>query len=154
MDKEVEKSIIYRKPINDRLISARFDSTFAKLIVIVCYAPTETSVYEEIDVFYDNLQGAIEATPVHDVLLVHGYLNAKECQENTVKELVMGKNGGGIRHNNAERLIKLCKEINLVTGGFLFHHKEIPKGLGNKQRHWPYRQQLAMEGICSGCQGF
>ena len=98
MNKEVEKSLINWKPIYDRLMSARFNSTFAKLTVIVCYAPTEVSEDEEKDVFSDNLQEAIEATPVHDMLFVLGDLNAKVGKENTGKE--MGEHGRGIRNNN------------------------------------------------------
>ena len=106
MNKEVENNLIEWKPINDRLMSARFNSTFAKLTVIVCYAPTKVSEYEDKD-FYDKLQEAIKATLVHDVLLVLGDLNAKVGQENTGKELVMGKHGRGIRNNNGERSIEL-----------------------------------------------
>ena len=54
--KEVETSLIEWKPINDRQMSARFNSTFAKLTVIVHYAPTEVSEDEEKDVFYDKPQ--------------------------------------------------------------------------------------------------
>ena len=38
---EVSKSMIEWKPINERIITARFHSRFAKLTTIVCYVPTE-----------------------------------------------------------------------------------------------------------------
>ncbi|KAH3831051.1 hypothetical protein DPMN_104311 [Dreissena polymorpha] len=43
MDKELHKSLIEWKPINERLMSARFNSAYAKLTIVVCYAPTEVA---------------------------------------------------------------------------------------------------------------
>ena len=63
--------------MSDRLIMARFNSKYVKLTLLTCYAPTEAVDEEEKDVFYDQLQSAIDAIPFHDVLLVIGDLNAR-----------------------------------------------------------------------------
>ena len=41
MTNKLKKSLLEQKPISDRLMFARFNSKFAKMPVIVCYAPTE-----------------------------------------------------------------------------------------------------------------
>ena len=115
------------KPISERLIKARYNSTYAKLTVIVCYAPTEDTEEEEKDTFYDSLQRTVDETPRHDVLLVMGDLNAKVGSDNEGKEGTMGREGLGDGNNNGERLSTFCQENNLVIGGTLFMHKNIHK---------------------------
>ncbi|XP_052242647.1 uncharacterized protein LOC127852735 [Dreissena polymorpha] len=84
MDQEAHKSLIEWKPINERrVMSARFNSAYAKLTIIVCYAPTEVAEATEKDAFYDQLQEVIESTQKHDVLLVLGDLNANVGKDNT-----------------------------------------------------------------------
>ena len=56
------------KPINDRLLKARFNSKFAKLTVIAWYAPTEDAEEKIKYEFYDQLEEEIRTTPGHDVL--------------------------------------------------------------------------------------
>ena len=63
--------------MSDRLIMARFNSKYVKLTLLTCYAPTEDPEEQEKDVFYDQLQSAIDDTPSHDVLLVIDDLNAR-----------------------------------------------------------------------------
>ena len=58
MNRKVEKSLLDWKPISDRLIKARFNFKFAKLTVIVCYAPTEDAE-EEIKNEYEKLEEEI-----------------------------------------------------------------------------------------------
>ena len=88
---------------------------------------TEDADEEEKDVFYDQLQSAIDDTPSHDVLQVIGDLNAGTGSVNTDRERVLGKEGFGTINNNRERLLEICQENNLVIGGSLFQHKDIHK---------------------------
>ena len=127
MDQTAHKSLIEWRPISERLMAARFNSSYTKLTVIVCYAPTEVAESADKEAFYDKLQETVESTPRHDVLLVLGDLNAKVGQDNTGKESTMGTHGCGIRNNNGERLVELCEENNLVIGGTIFPHKDIHK---------------------------
>ena len=39
----------------------------------------------------------------------------------------MDTHGCGIMKDNGQRLCELCEENKLVTGGTIFHHKEIHK---------------------------
>ena len=53
--RKVEKTLLEWKPVNDRLMKVRFNSKFAKLTIIACYAPTEEAEEEEKDEFYEQL---------------------------------------------------------------------------------------------------
>ena len=125
--RKVEKTLLEWKPINDRLLKARFNSKFAKLTVIACYAPTEDAEEEIKDEFYDQLEEEIRTTPRHDVLMVVGDLNARVGKENIGRERAMGTEGFGCINNNGERISDLCVENNLVIGGTLFKHRNIHK---------------------------
>ena len=105
MTDQIRKSLIEWKPINDRLLTARFYSTYTKLSIIACYAPTEVAEDDDKNIFYDKLQEAIESTPRHDILIILGDLNAKVGKENIGKETTMGTHGVGDRNKNGERLI-------------------------------------------------
>ncbi|XP_052271355.1 uncharacterized protein LOC127872060 [Dreissena polymorpha] len=59
IDQEGHKTLIEWKPINERLMSARFNSAYAKLTTVVCYASTEVAEDTEKDAFYDQLQKVI-----------------------------------------------------------------------------------------------
>ena len=78
-------------PINERIIKARYNSWFAKLSFIVCYAPTEDAEEEQKDTFYDELKASVDETPSHDVLLITGDLNTKVGVDNQEKESTMGR---------------------------------------------------------------
>ena len=44
--RKVENTLLEWKPVNDRLMKVRFNSKFAKLTLIACYAPTEETEEE------------------------------------------------------------------------------------------------------------
>lgn len=125
--KQIHKFVLEWKPIDDRIIKARYNSAFAKLTVIVCYAPTEDSEDDEKNNFYQNLQKKIDETPSHDVLLIMGDLHAKVGSKNKGRANIMGKHGIGVMNDNGERLTSLCQENRKVIGGTIFHHKDIHK---------------------------
>ena len=63
LSKEAANALIGWKPINDRTITARFQSRHAKTTVIQIYAPTENADEMEKDTFYDQLQDSINDIP-------------------------------------------------------------------------------------------
>jgi hypothetical protein len=127
LKKGVEKSLIDWKPINERMLRARFSGRHGKLTIIQCYAPTNDAEEEVKDQFYSVLQQETTKTPSHDLLIVMGDLNAKVGKENKGYDLVMGIQGCGVMNENGERLASFCGENNLVIGGTVFQHKEIHK---------------------------
>ncbi|XP_071145171.1 craniofacial development protein 2-like [Mytilus edulis] len=127
MNKESAKSLIEWEPINERLIKARFNSTYAKTTIIQCYSPTNDAEDEVKDAYYEALQTQIVKTPQHDVLLIIGDQNAKVGNDNSQHERSMGREGLGIMNENGERLADFCSTNGLVIGGTLFKHKGIHK---------------------------
>ncbi|KAL9969739.1 hypothetical protein ACROYT_G021994 [Oculina patagonica] len=123
----VEKSLLEWKPINERLIRARFFGKQVKMTVIQCYAPTNDADPEQKDIFYETHQAEVENTPSQDLLIVIGDLNAMVGTVNADNERVMGGHGYGILNENGERLVELCGMNNLVIGGTLLPHKDIHK---------------------------
>lgn len=127
MSKEMSRTLIEWKPINSRLMKARFNSKYTKLSIIVCYAPTNTSEEEDKDEFYEQLQTAVSEVPAHDMLLIIGDLNARPGSDNTGRSRIMGKEGYGVMNENGRRLCDFCEDNSLKIGGTLFPHKAIHK---------------------------
>ena len=126
-EKKTAKTILQWKPINERLLYVRFNSKFAKLSVIVAYAPTDVAEEEEKEEFYTKLQASLVSIPKHDVLLLMGDFNARVGKLNVGKERFMGKEGIGEISANGEKLVDFCEENDLVIGGTLFMHRDIHK---------------------------
>ena len=82
LKKEVRRTLLKWNPVNERIMSARFNSRFAKLTIIQVYAPTNDAEDESKEEFYEQLQREVKATPRYDVLIVMGDLNAKIGQDN------------------------------------------------------------------------
>ena len=127
LNREVRRTLLKWNLVNERIMSARFNSRFAKLAIIQVYAPTNDAEDESKEEFYEQLQREVVATPRHDILIVMGDLNAKIGQDNEGWEKVMGQHGLGRMNENGERLATFCGNNDLVIGGSLFKHKDIHK---------------------------
>ena len=67
MSKVAESALMEWKPVNERIITARFYSKFIKLTIIHVYAPTMDAEDEVKDNFYEQLQTSIENVHKHDM---------------------------------------------------------------------------------------
>ena len=81
--------------MSDRVKSARFNSRYAKLTVIMLYAPTNEAEERVKDEFYEQLKREVKREHVHNVLIIMGDANAKEGQDNLGWERVIGRQGIG-----------------------------------------------------------
>jgi len=102
MSEKAKKSLLEWKPINERIIVARFNSAYIKISMVQVYAPTEDNPDEEKDVFYETLQTIVSQLPRHDIKIITGDFNAKTGKDNTGIQEIMGKHGMGSRNNNGK----------------------------------------------------
>lgn len=95
--------------VNERSMSARFNSCYANLTVIQVYEPTSDADDESKKEFYEHVQREVEVAPRHDVLIVMEDLNAKIGEYNKGWEKAMKRHGLGRMNENRERLAAFCK---------------------------------------------
>ena len=126
LNKEAQNSLSEWTPINDRIITAKFLSNHADLVIIQCYAPTSNADDGQKDAFYEALDETIRKFERHGILLVQGDFNGKIGNENeNGTDRVMGKEGLGAKNEGGKRLIELCVNNDLFIGGSAFAHKDI-----------------------------
>src|SRR5579871_6664724 len=82
LKKGMNKHLLEWQPVNERIMTARFNGRYAKLYIIQCYAPTNEAEEEDKEAFYRRLQETVDKVPAHDVLCIMGDLNAKVGNNN------------------------------------------------------------------------
>ncbi|XP_048759375.2 craniofacial development protein 2-like [Ostrea edulis] len=127
LKKGIEKTLMEWKPVNSRLIIARFKGKLINMTLFQCYAPTNDSSEESKDAFYEQIQNELDRTPQHDIKIIMGDMNAKVGSSNMHYDRAMGKHGCGYMNENGERLAEFCTTNNYVIGGTLFPHRDIHK---------------------------
>ncbi|KAK2717510.1 hypothetical protein QYM36_006329 [Artemia franciscana] len=99
------KALCPWKPVNERILNARFVSNHAKLSFIVCYTPANDADDNHKDEFNDNLQSVIDYIPLHDVNCIVGDLNAMFGQDISYRSEVMGHYGFNRLHKSHHQRI-------------------------------------------------
>ncbi|XP_013780381.1 craniofacial development protein 2-like [Limulus polyphemus] len=122
---EATRALMAWEPVSARLMSARFNSKGRKITIIQCYAPTNAADEEEKEDFYSSLQSLFDRTPRRDMKIVMGDLNAKVGDDNTDRELIMGRHGLSTCNENRELFIDCCSFNDLVIGGTIYPHRKI-----------------------------
>lgn len=142
MMKEIANSMIEWKPVNDRIIVARFNSKHINLTIVQAYAPTNDAKHDIKQEFYNTMHDVVQNIPKHDVTLVMGDFNAKVGKDNAGYEKIMGNESPGKQSENGMIFIEFCDANDLVIGGSVFPHKEAhkltwtsPKGDKNQIDH-------------------
>ena len=79
------------KVFSSRIISARFQTRICKVLIVQCCAPTNDSDAEQKSEFCGRLQAVVDQKAKKDLLIMMGDFIAKIGNDNTGKELVMGK---------------------------------------------------------------
>lgn len=127
MSPDAMKCLVDWKPINDRIIIARFKTKARHLTFLQVYAPTEQASPEEKDTFYQQLDKACRDVRMGDIKILSGDLNAKVGSDNKNWEKVMGRHGIGNMNENGELFADFCVNQDLVIGGTIFQHRRIHK---------------------------
>ena len=102
LNREVAKALIELKPVNDHIITVRFQSRHVRATFIQVYAPTEESDDADKNAFYGQLQDVMNDIPNHNVKLLIKDMSAKIDKRHSL-EHVIGPHGSADESNdNAE----------------------------------------------------
>ncbi|XP_019618826.1 PREDICTED: uncharacterized protein LOC109465826 [Branchiostoma belcheri] len=128
LDKEASRALTGWKPVNDRIITARFQSRHGKTTIVQVYAPTEDADEVDKDDFYEQLQDTFDNIPSHDVKILMGDFNAQIDSNRQGFDGVVGPFGTAQKtSDNGERLLLFCNINSLNIGNTYFQHKVIHK---------------------------
>jgi len=105
VSKKHANTILQWKPVNERLLYVRLNSKYAKLSIVVAYAPIDNAEEETKDTFYSSLQAVLDYIPRHDVTMLLGDFNARVGQNSHNRSRVMGTHALGDITDNGERLV-------------------------------------------------
>ena len=124
-------SLLGYKPVNPRIILARFEGNPMNMSVIQVYAPTAESTEEEIDKFYEALESTMAEIPRKDIRIIVGDWNAKIGKDNTGWERIMQKHGFGEQNERGEKLLEFALKHDMLICNTRFEQAD--------QRKWTWR---------------
>ena len=123
--KTAAAALVSFKPVNDRIISARFKTTTAHVTIVQVYAPILAANNQHIEEFYDQLQEELNSIPVSDRVMVIGDFNAKVGEREEGEKSAVGRFGFGERNERGDMLVNFCCANNLcITNTFFRQSKE------------------------------
>ena len=129
----LRRSLLSWKPVNDRLLSARFLHQHGKMTVIVAYGPTNQAEEAIKDAFSDQLLQLIQEAPPHDITIVLTDFNASLS---AASHIASSQPVSGpvyidtFTNDNGNRLLNLCRSSNLCIADTWFPRKQI--------HHWTW----------------
>ena len=77
LKKEARMALLRWNPLSGKIMNARFNSRFAKLTLIMIYAPTNGAEERIADEFYEQLQKELEREDRHHGWMIMGDANAE-----------------------------------------------------------------------------
>ncbi len=121
-DKITSKFVLGYNPVSDRIITIRLSAKPINVSLIQAYAPTTTASDEDMELFYSQLQDAMDDLPKKDVILIIGDFNAKIGKgiQHESEAQVIGDHGLGSRNERGNQLIDFCMTNNLFVANTMF----------------------------------
>ncbi|CAH8439139.1 unnamed protein product [Heterobilharzia americana] len=128
MSRTASKALIQWEPLIStiRIMTAKFHSKGRKVTIIQCYAPTNNAD-EEKEELYRQPQSVLDRTPVGNIEILMGEMNAKLGADNTGREPIMGREVLSEMNENGELFADFCAFNDLVIGSSVYKHKDIHK---------------------------
>ena len=77
LSRKADSCLISWSPLNDQIITTRFNSRYIRTSIVQVYAPTDDAEEEAKDVFYEQVQNVLDKIPKHDLVILMGHWNAK-----------------------------------------------------------------------------
>ena len=121
MSKEITKSLIGYKPINDRILTIRLLGQVKNITLIQVYAPTSASTEEDLESFYSTLQKEIDSKESKDILIISGDFNAKVSRKkNSDEDGIIGNFGLGERNKRGDTMVDFAIENQLAIKNTMY----------------------------------
>ena len=132
MSRNTRKALISWRPINERMLEARFEHRHGKLTIIVAYAPTYLAENDKKADFYELLQYVAGSSSTHDITLVLSDTNAAFTRDarNNWPDVVGTTFVDRTTNDNGERLLSFCRSTDLCIADSWFPRKRI--------HHWTW----------------
>ena len=111
-NRETVATVLGYHPVNERIMTIRFQARPFNLTIIQVYAPTSVADEEDVDVFYDQLQEIYDNVPFSDMIVCMGNFNAKVGANE--EGAATGKHGLGTRNEAGVRLVDFCSQNNVL----------------------------------------
>lgn len=141
VNKDIKGSVLECRPISSRIISIRLKASPFNISIIQVYAPTTDHDDEEIEEFYNKLQGIINMASKKDILIIQGDWNAKVGKD-AIKDWAdhCGPSCNERTNERGRRLLEFASYNNLVLANTLGRHKasrcwtwHAPNGIHHNQ---------------------
>ena len=113
LSRDAQQSLMSYNPVNDRILSARFQLFDGCVTICQIYAPTAEAEENIIDEFYKDLQQEVSRIPKKDMIILMGDFNAKVGAGDQNTKNVLGMHGIGSRNERGDRLLDFCYANNL-----------------------------------------
>ena len=125
VNKKLRNFVRSWEQINERIIRLNMAWKGYELTIIGIYAPTDDSLVEVKDEFYETLTGLIERVGRRSEIILLGDLNARTGSG--INDAVVGSFGEEVTNDSGERLIEMCREHRLKIMNGFYKHKNIHK---------------------------
>lgn len=127
LSKRARQALLGYRPVNARIMVARFEANPFNISVIQVYATTADSSEEESELFYNDLTKTIQELPKRDIWIITGDWNAKIGTDRSGYERVMGTYGLGDRNKRGEKLLEFAMEHEIFICNTKFQQKKCRK---------------------------
>ena len=121
VDKEASKAVLGYNPIDDRVMTLILKAHPMNTTFLHVHAPTTEAYEDKMDVFYNNVQEALDTINSKYIVIMMGDWNAK-IGGNRPSNNYIGKCGFGVRNERGDRLADCCASNDLVITNTTFKH--------------------------------
>jgi len=155
VNKNIKNSVIGYYPVNSRLMAIRLRAAPFNITVIQAYAPTTDHDDEDVEEFYNQLQGIIDKMNKKDILIIQGDWNAKVGGD-ALKDWskFCGPSCNAITNERGLRLLEFASYNDTVLANTLGEHKasrrwtwHAPNGIHHNQIDYILVQNRFRSGI-------
>ena len=116
-------SVLEFNSLSERVCLIKLKSKYNNTTIIQIYAPDTSYPDNDIEMFYNSVQGLINNVPNRDELVIMGDFNAKVGGID--QQSVVGKHSNKARGSNkrGERLVSFCMQNSLMITNTFFRHR-------------------------------